>query len=97
LLKFAASGDLGQVRIRLPDGEARRGRRDIDGLLSGLLGRPVRLSAERAADAEVERPDPKDLLEFGVEARALRHAGAGPSHGGRRLRRHVVGSGSATT
>jgi uncharacterized protein len=69
LLRFAASGDPGRVRIRLPDGGS-VGAADagVDELLSGLLGRAVRLAARRPAGAEVERPAPEDVLERGVEA-----------------------------
>jgi uncharacterized protein YcbX len=69
LLRFAASGDPGRVCIELPDG-GRVAAEDqgVDELLSGLLGRPVRLVSERALGAEVERPAPEDVLDRGVEA-----------------------------
>ncbi len=41
---------------------------EIDERLSAALGRPVRLSAERPDAATVERPDPEDVLDQGVEA-----------------------------
>lgn len=47
--------------IRADDSEA-------DRLLSAALGRSVRISHERPAAAEVERPDPEDVLEHGVDA-----------------------------
>lgn len=53
--------------IVLPDGRE-VALADADGPLSDLLGRPVRLTAERPAGAEVERPDPEDVLAHGVEA-----------------------------
>ena len=69
LLRFSASGGPGQVRIELPDGSSvPANERGIDELLSELLGRPVRLAAERADGASVERPAPEDVLEQGVEA-----------------------------
>jgi uncharacterized protein YcbX len=69
LLKFAATGDPGRVRLQLPGGESiAADDSGVDDLLSALLGRRVRMSAERAAGAEVERPDPEDVLEHGVDA-----------------------------
>ncbi|MFR9806711.1 MOSC domain-containing protein [Pseudonocardia sp. RS010] len=55
------------VRVTLPDG------REVDASaadeeLSALLGRRVRMADERPAGAEVERPDPVDVLAEGVEA-----------------------------
>jgi uncharacterized protein len=69
LLQCVASGDPGQVRITLPDGRAvPAADRDVDELLSELLGRQVRLASERAQGAAVDRPDPEDVLEHGVTA-----------------------------
>jgi len=69
LLRFAASGDPGGVRIELPGGgSVAADERGIDELLSELLGRPVRLASERTAGASVERPDPEDVLARGVAA-----------------------------
>jgi uncharacterized protein YcbX len=69
LLKFAASGDPGGVCIQLPDGKiVAADDSGFEDLLSALLGRRVRLSAQRAVGAEVERPDPEDVLEHGVDA-----------------------------
>lgn len=69
LLMFAASGDPGRVRIALPDGGiVPADDAHINELLSSWLGRKVWLAAERVAGAEVERPDPEDVLERGVEA-----------------------------
>jgi uncharacterized protein YcbX len=69
LLRFTASGDPGRVRIDLPDGgSVAADEAGVDELLSGLLGRAVRLAAKRSAGAEIERPAPEDVLEHGVEA-----------------------------
>lgn len=70
LLKFSATISGTHVLITSPDGwtvEADDPR--IDGLLSDALGRPVRLTRERPQDATVERPDPEDVLAYGVDAR----------------------------
>jgi uncharacterized protein YcbX len=67
LLRCRATRNGAGVRITLPDGRT-VGADDADRALSGLLGREVRLTAERPAGAEVERPDPEDVLEHGVEA-----------------------------
>jgi len=69
LLNCTASGDAGQVSIGLPDG--RKITADdpaVDELLSGLLGRTVRLISRRPDGATVERPDPEMVLELGVDA-----------------------------
>lgn len=68
LLRCAASGEPGQVRIALPDGRSVRVADGADDVLTELLGRPVRLSGERPAGASVERPAPEDVLERGVDA-----------------------------
>ncbi|WP_214370333.1 MOSC domain-containing protein [Pseudonocardia sp. H11422] len=69
LLTCTATGGPGAVRITLPDGRSVPADDvDVDDLLSGLLGRRVTLSRERAPGAEVERPAPEDVLEHGVEA-----------------------------
>jgi hypothetical protein len=68
LLQCAARlHDDGDVVVTLPDG------RDVlaeqaDGALSELLGRKVRLARERPDGAAVERPDPVDVLEHGLDA-----------------------------
>jgi uncharacterized protein YcbX len=67
LLQCSATRDASGVTITLPDGRSVPAE-DADGPLSDLLGRPVRLAAERPAGAEVERPDPEDVLAQGVEA-----------------------------
>jgi uncharacterized protein YcbX len=83
LLQFSASGDAGQVRIKLPDGKTMAAADPgIDELLSRLLGRPVRLVSQRPQGATLERPDPEKVLELGedaeVEARIVEIAGATP-------------------
>lgn len=67
LLQCSATRDGTGVTITLPDGRSVPAA-DADGPLSELLGRRVRLSGERPAGAEVERPDPEDVLAEGVEA-----------------------------
>jgi uncharacterized protein YcbX len=70
LLTFSATISGANVLITSPAGwtvEADDPR--IDALLSDALGRPVHLTRERPDAATVERPDPEDVLAFGVEAR----------------------------
>lgn len=69
LLKCTASIDTEQVRIQLPDGTtATAGEDDVDETLSRLLGRQVRLVDRRAEGASVERADPDQVLDRGVDA-----------------------------
>lgn len=69
LLTLSATGAPGRVRIQLTDGASiAADDPGVDERLSDLLGRPVRLSDERAAGAQVERPAPEDVLEHGVTA-----------------------------
>lgn len=69
LLQLTASSRNGDVLIALPGGRTvTAGDRDVDELLSAALGREVRLTAQRPAGAEVERPAPEDVLDRGVEA-----------------------------
>jgi hypothetical protein len=69
LLKFAVSGNPGDVRIHLPDGEhVTADDSGFDDLLPALPGCRVRSSAQRTVGAEVERLDPEDVLEHGVDA-----------------------------
>lgn len=69
LLRCSASLGADGVLITLPDGTTVAAADDgVDDILSAVLGRPVRLCAERPAGAEVERPAPEDVLEHGVEA-----------------------------
>ncbi|MCE3550266.1 MOSC domain-containing protein [Pseudonocardia sp. RS11V-5] len=55
------------VRVTLPDGRSLDAS-DADEELSALLGRRVRMAGERPEGAEVERPDPVDVLAEGVDA-----------------------------
>lgn len=69
LLKYAASVQDGQVVITSPAGWIQGAPDpDVDRLLSKGLAREVRVSSRRPAAAELERPDPLDVLEHGVEA-----------------------------
>ncbi|MCO1653944.1 MOSC domain-containing protein [Pseudonocardia sp. S2-4] len=69
LLRFSAARNGTGVRITLPDGRALAvDGPDTDATLSAVLGREVRLVSARPDGAEVERPDPADVLEHGVEA-----------------------------
>jgi MOSC domain-containing protein len=69
LLQFSASGDAGQVHIKLPDGNTvAAADPGIDELLSRLLGRSVRLVSQRPQGATLERPDPEKVLELGEDA-----------------------------
>ena len=67
LLQCSAVRGADGVTITLPDGRTVAAA-DADGPLSDLLGRAVRLSAQRPAGVEVERPDPDDVLAHGVDA-----------------------------
>jgi uncharacterized protein len=69
LLQYSAVVEDGRVWITSPAGW----RRDavgagVDEMLSDGLGRTVRISSERPDAATVERPDPEDVLDHGVEA-----------------------------
>jgi uncharacterized protein len=69
LLKCTAHGGTGGVSIGLPDGTTvDADDPDVDERLSRLLGRAVRLVSKRPDGATVERPDPEQLLEFGLDA-----------------------------
>ena len=83
LLTCTASADGGRVTIGLPDGtRVAADEPGIDDLLSRLTGRAVRLIRERPEGATLERPDPEELLEFGLDAevggRTLKIAQATP-------------------
>lgn len=67
LLTCSAVRDGAGTRIVLPGGRTVAADA-ADGPLSELLGRPVRLASVRPAGAEVERPDPDDVLQHGVDA-----------------------------
>ncbi|OBA60591.1 molybdenum cofactor biosysynthesis protein [Mycobacterium sp. 1100029.7] len=69
LLTCTARGDTGHVNIGLPDGTTvAADDPGVDELLSRQLGRPVRLISKRPTGATVERPDPEQLLELGLDA-----------------------------
>lgn len=69
LLRFSAVSAEGAVVITSPEGwMVRADSAEVDQLLSTALGRSVRMSTERPAAAEVERPDPQDVLDQGVDA-----------------------------
>jgi uncharacterized protein YcbX len=69
LLQFSARVDAGEVRIKLPDGRTvSANHAGIDDLLSQSLGRPVQLISERPQGATLERPDPEQVLQFGLDA-----------------------------
>lgn len=69
LLQWSATATGDRVRVTAPDGHTR----DVDDPrlaeeLTADLGRAVTVAAARPAGSEVERPDPEDVLEHGVEA-----------------------------
>lgn len=69
LLKCTADASTGKVRIGLPDGtNVTADDPGVDGMLSRLLGRTVRLVRQRPDGATLERPDPEKLLELGLDA-----------------------------
>ena len=69
LLKCSASVDSGRVSIRMPDGARVSADADeVDTLLSELLARRVHLADSPPSGASVERADPEQVLEFGVDA-----------------------------
>jgi uncharacterized protein YcbX len=69
LLACAARWDDGSPRITLPDGTSvAAGDGTAGPLLSGLLHRDVRLSAERPEGATIERPSPEDVIDHGEDA-----------------------------
>lgn len=83
LLQFTATGDSGQVRIRLPDGASvAADDPGVDELISRVVGRSVRLIRKRPQGATLERPDPQTVLELGpdaeVESRVVEIAQATP-------------------
>jgi uncharacterized protein YcbX len=74
LLQCRATCSDGSLLVTLPDGRTLgpdNGHPDdghLDDALSGLLGRPVRLSHTRADGASVARPAPEAVIEHGVSA-----------------------------
>ena len=67
LLRCAAATRDGGVTVTLPDGRELPVS-EAAGPLSELLGRSVSLAGERAAGVVLERSDPLDVLERGIEA-----------------------------
>ncbi|MDN5916352.1 MAG: MOSC domain-containing protein [Pseudonocardia sp.] len=67
LLKCRAESAGDGVTVTLPDGRGLPAG-EADAALSALLGREVRMAAERAEGASVERPDPEDVLAEGLDA-----------------------------
>jgi hypothetical protein len=67
LLQYSATVDGDRVLVTSPAGWTRDAL-DVDGLLSDGLSRPVHVSAQRPDAAAVERPDPMDVLDQGVDA-----------------------------
>ncbi|CAN5661034.1 MOSC domain-containing protein [soil metagenome] len=69
LLTCTATTDGGRVRVRLPDGtDVSAEDDDIDDVLSRLVSRPVRVSTRRSPGATLERADPEQVLEHGLDA-----------------------------
>lgn len=69
LLKCTAHAGAGHVSIGLPDGTSvTADDPGVDDMLSRLIGRTVRLVRQRPDGATLERPDPEQLLEFGLDA-----------------------------
>lgn len=69
LLRYSAVAQDGRVRITSPAGWTRDALDpSVTEALGGELGRAVRVTAQRPEAAEVERPDPEDVLAHGVEA-----------------------------
>lgn len=69
LLSCSAVTQDGGVLIRLPDGSTAATEDDhVDDVLSRFLGRSVRLGRSRSDGASIERADPDQVLEMGVDA-----------------------------
>ncbi|KRE27173.1 molybdenum cofactor biosysynthesis protein [Mycobacterium sp. Soil538] len=69
LLTCSARIDQGRVRVRLPDGtEVTPDDAAFERALSTLLARPVRLATQRQPGASVERADPEQVLDRGLDA-----------------------------
>ncbi|GLZ47768.1 molybdenum cofactor biosynthesis protein [Actinomycetospora sp. NBRC 106375] len=69
LLQYSAAAQDDRVQVTAPDGHVR----DVDdprlpSELAADLGREVTVAATRPQGAEVERPDPEDVLAQGVES-----------------------------
>lgn len=69
LLQARAADTDGSVRIALPDGHVTAALDPlVHDLLSDMLSRPVRLSATPVDQADIDRADPDEVLDRGVEA-----------------------------
>lgn len=69
LLRLTARADAGQVVIQTPDGaDVAADTPGIHDLLSGLVGRSVKLTDHRQRGATLERSDPEELLALGLDA-----------------------------
>jgi hypothetical protein len=69
LLQYSAQVDRDRVLVSSPQGWTREADDpELAMLLTTALGRSVRVAAERPTGSSVERPDPEDVLERGVEA-----------------------------
>lgn len=69
LLSCGAVTERRQVRIHLPDGRTTTSDDDdVDDLLSQFVGRSVHLIDSRPAGASIERADPDQVLDLGVDA-----------------------------
>ncbi|ANI42867.1 MOSC domain-containing protein [Mycolicibacterium vaccae] len=69
LLMCSAATIDGRVEIRLPDGTSvAADDEDVDGVLSALVARPVHLADRRPQSATLERADPEQVLERGLDA-----------------------------
>jgi uncharacterized protein YcbX len=69
LLQCSAHIAGGRVRVLLPDGTTMTTDQEgFDDALSSLLSRPVRVTDHRAPGASVERADPEQVLQHGLDA-----------------------------
>lgn len=69
LLKCTARIDGEQVRVRLPDGTEVQPEHDgFEDALSALVSRSVRVATRRPAGATLERADPEQVLDRGLDA-----------------------------
>lgn len=69
LLRCTARIDGEQVRVRLPDGtEVSPAQDDFDDALSAVVSRPVRVATRRPQGASLERADPEQVLDRGLDA-----------------------------
>jgi uncharacterized protein YcbX len=65
----ARTDDDGRVRVRLPDGaDVPADDAAFAPTMTTLLGRPVRLATQRMPGASVERADPEQVLDQGLDA-----------------------------